>query len=87
MVEGLKVTIAIEEGKVLGDGTSAEVAIGIEVGRVTRVGRRVKGGDRDRDGKSESGMVEGRKVAIGIEVGRVLRRMGLVEAVEIDEKE
>ena len=32
-------------------------------------------------------MVEGQKVAIGIEVGRVLRRMGLVEAVEIDEKE
>ena len=38
MVEGLKVTIAIEEGKVLGDGTSAEVAIGIEVGRVMQDG-------------------------------------------------
>ena len=30
-------------------------------------------------------MVEGPKVAIGIEAGRVIRRMGLVEAVEIDE--
>ena len=56
-----------------------KVAIGIEVGRLTRVGRRAKGGNRDRGGKSESGMVEGRKTAL------VIRRMGLVEAVEIDE--